>query len=94
MRLTLTDSVATLVRSAPVTVDSTPPELTRRLGAHHALPALGGRASVTLVVGDRRFTSNRRAGPIQFWLKKRPFAYRVVVTDAAGNRFAQLYRTR
>ncbi len=93
VRLTLTDSVATFVRSAPLTVDSTPPGLAV-VSARTMRFRLSEAARVTLVVGNRRFTSNRRAGPLQFWLKKRPFAYRVVVTDGAGNRFAKLYRTR
>jgi len=93
LRLTVTDAVTTLVRDAPLTIDSTLPQLTV-VSAHAMRFRLSETATVTLVAGNRHFTSVRKAGPIHFWLKKRPYAYRVVVTDAAGNRFAHLYRTR
>jgi hypothetical protein len=93
VRLTVTDPVGTLVRSLPLAIDSTPPELTVA-SARGLRFRLSEPATVTLVVGNRRFTSHRRAGPLHFWLKQRPYAYHVVVTDAAGNRFAHLYRTR
>ena len=51
-------------------------------------------ATVTLEVGARRYTSPRKAGPFHFWLKTKPYAYKIVAVDAAGNTFRALYRTR
>jgi hypothetical protein len=93
VRLTVTDSFATLTQAVPLTVDSTPPSLSV-VSAHAMRFRLSEPATVTLGVGSRRYTRHHRAGPLHFWLKKRPYAYRVVVVDAAGNRFAKLYRTR
>ncbi|HET7573201.1 MAG TPA: N-acetylmuramoyl-L-alanine amidase [Gaiellaceae bacterium] len=93
LRLSVTDPITTLVRTAPLVVDSTAPELTVVSTAKMWF-RLSEKAKVTLVVGKRTFTSVRRPGLVRFWLKKRPYAYRVIVVDAAGNRFAHLYRTR
>ncbi|HET7566384.1 MAG TPA: FlgD immunoglobulin-like domain containing protein [Gaiellaceae bacterium] len=93
VRVTVTDSVTTLTRSAPLSVDSTPPAVTV-VSAKAMRFRLSEPATVTLVVGSRRYTSARRAGPIHFWLKTKPYAYKLIAVDAAGNRFVRLYRTR
>jgi N-acetylmuramoyl-L-alanine amidase/FlgD Ig-like domain len=93
VRLTVTDPITTFTRSLPLTVDSTPPSLTV-VSARAMRFRLSETATVTLGVGRRRYTRVRPAGPFHFWLEKRPYAYRVVVVDPAGNRFAHLYHTR
>ncbi len=93
LRLTVTDTLGTLVRGLPLTVDSTPPVVTA-VSARTLRFALSEPATVTLEVGARRYTSPRKAGPFHFWLKTKPYAYKIVAVDAAGNTFRALYRTR
>lgn len=93
LRLTVTEPSGAVVETAPLVVDSTPPVLTV-VSARQLRFRISEDATVDLVVGDRVWTSRRQAGPVSFWLRKRPFAYRVVVTDAAGNTVSRLLRTR
>lgn len=93
VRLTVTDSVATITQTAPLTVDSTPPVVSV-VSARAMRFRLSEPATVTLVVGRRRYTRMRPAGPFHFWLRTRPYAYRVEAVDAAGNGVSRLYRTR
>ncbi|MGH3049599.1 MAG: hypothetical protein ACRDLK_05530, partial [Gaiellaceae bacterium] len=93
LRLTVTDSLTTLTRTLPLVVDSAPP-VVAVVSAKAMRFTLSEPATVTLVVGTRRYTSARKAGPFHFWLKTKPYAYKVVAVDAAGNRVSKLYRTR
>jgi hypothetical protein len=92
--LTVTDTTTTFVRTATVTVDSTPPAVTV-VSAKSMRFRVSEPATAVLGVGTRHYLLRlKRAGPFHFWLRPKPFAYRLVVVDAAGNRVAKLYRTR
>jgi hypothetical protein len=92
VRLTVTEPSGTLVETAPVVVDSTPPTLSV-VSAKLMRFRISEAATVELVVGDHVYRSRRAAGPVSFWLKRLPYAYTVVVTDAAGNSVSRLFRT-
>ncbi len=94
LALTLTDAVSTIVRTAPVTLDSTPPVVTVS-SAKTMRFTVSEPVTAVLGVGKRHVVLHvRKAGPFHFWLASKPFAYTLVVVDAAGNRVARLYRTR
>ena len=92
LSLTIVDDVGTLTRSATVTLDTTPPKITvisyRNLRFRISEPA-----TLTLVVGAKRYTRVlKHAATTTFWLKKKPTAYRLSATDAAGNTSSVRYR--
>jgi len=92
--LTLTDQVTTFTKSATVTLDSTPPEVTplsyRLMRFRISEPAV-----LTLVVGTRRYTRPlKQARTVSFWLKQKPPAYRLIASDAAGNVTVVRYRAK
>ena len=94
LALTLTDATTTIVRTAPVTLDSTPPQVTV-VSAKKLRFAVSEPVTAVLGVGKRHVVLHvRKAGPFHFWLTSKPFAVKLVVVDAAGNSVAHLYRTR
>jgi hypothetical protein len=90
--LGVTDDVGAFTRTASVTLDTTAPRITvlsyRKLRFRVSEPA-----TLTLVVGSRRFTRTLK-GPAttQFWLKAKPASYILTATDAAGNTSSVRYR--
>ncbi len=91
--LTVTDSATTFVKTATVAVDSTPPEVTV-VSAKAMRFRVSEPVTVVLGVGRQHYVRHlKKAGLFHFWLKKKPFAYRIAVVDAGGNRVAKLYRT-
>jgi hypothetical protein len=50
-------------------------------------------ATLTLVVGARRFTRTlKKPATTEFWLKTKPASYTLTATDAAGNTSSVRYR--
>jgi hypothetical protein len=92
LALTIVDDATTFTRTFTVTLDRTPPKVTP-LSYRNLRFRVSEPATLTLVVGARRFTRVlHTAGTTQFWLKTKPFAYRLVVADVAGNRTVVRYR--
>jgi hypothetical protein len=92
LALTISDDVATFTRSSDVTFDRTPPVVTP-LSYRNLRFRVSEAATLTLVVGTQRFTrALHKPATTQFWLKKKPAAYRLLVTDLAGNRTVVRYR--
>ena len=94
LALTVTDPTMTFTRTAPVTVDSTPPTITpvsyKNLSFRISEPA-----TLTLSVGSKQYTRTvRQAGPVVFWLRQRPAAYTLTAVDSAGNSSSVRYRRR
>ena len=92
LALTVSDEFATFTRTAPLTLDRTPPVITvvsyRNLRFRISEPA-----TLTLVVGANRYTRTlRKAATTQFWLRTKPAAYRLIARDAAGNSSVVRYR--
>ena len=57
------------------------------------LGSISEPATLTLVVGTQRYTRVlKKAKTTQFWLRKKPAAYRLIATDAAGNSAFVRYR--
>jgi hypothetical protein len=92
LTLTIADDVATFTRTFDVTLDRKPPVVTP-LSYRNLRFRVSEAATLTLVVGTQRFTRVlHKPATTQFWLKKKPLAYRLVVTDLAGNSTAVRYR--
>jgi N-acetylmuramoyl-L-alanine amidase/FlgD Ig-like domain len=92
LALTVSDEFATFTRTAPLTLDRTSPVITvvsyRNLRFRISEPA-----TLTLVVGANRYTRTlKKAATTQFWLRKKPAAYRLIARDAAGNSSVVRYR--
>jgi N-acetylmuramoyl-L-alanine amidase len=88
----VTDDIGSFTRTASVTLDTTAPRITvlsnRGLRFRVSEPA-----TLTLVVGARRFTRTlMKPATTQFWLKAKPTAYTLTATDAAGNSSSVRYR--
>ena len=85
LALSITDDVTMFTRTATLTLDTTAPVITV-LSYRNLRFRVSEPATLTLIVGTRRYTRVlKAAATTQFWLRTRPFAYRVVATDAAGN---------
>ena len=92
LALTLTDDVGAFTRTAIVTVDTTAPRITV-LSDRNMRFRISEPATLTLVVGTRRFTRTlKKPATTQFWLKSKPSAYELTATDAAGNTASVRYR--
>jgi N-acetylmuramoyl-L-alanine amidase-like protein/flagellar hook capping protein FlgD len=92
LSLSIADEFTTFARTAPVTLDSTPPSVTvlsyRTMRFRTSEPVL-----LTLVVGARRYTRTlTRPGTVSFWLRQKPRAYRLIASDTAGNVSVVRYR--
>jgi hypothetical protein len=85
LALVFTDDVGTFIRTASVTLDTTPPHVTV-LSYRNLRFRISEPATLTLTVGARQFTRTlKQPATTQFWLKSKPAAYTLSVTDAAGN---------
>jgi hypothetical protein len=85
LALSITDDVTMFTRTATLTLDTTAPVITV-LSYRNLRFRVSEPATLTLIVGMRRYTRVlKAAATTQFGLRTRPFAYRVVATDAAGN---------
>jgi hypothetical protein len=92
LSLTVVDESTTFTRTAEVTLDRTPPKIVV-LSYRNMRFRLSEPVTLTLVVGAQRHTRRlRKAATTQFWLRQKPSAYRLVATDAAGNRSSVRYR--
>ncbi len=92
LALTVTDAAATFTKRAIVTVDSSPPKVTA-LSYRLLRFRVSEPASITLAVGDAHYTrTTMSAATLSFWLKTKPTAYRLIVTDTAGNTSIVRYR--
>ena len=94
LSLAITDQYTSFVRTAAVTLDSTPPVITVL-----SYPALKFRlsepATLTLVVGTNRYSRTlKQATATTFWLRQKPRAYQLIATDAAGNVSVVRYRRK
>jgi len=94
LSLALTDQYTSFIRTAPVTLDSTAPKVTVL-----SYPTMKFRISepvtLTLVVGTSRYSRTlEKATTTTFWLKRKPRAYRLLATDAAGNVSVVRYRAK
>jgi flagellar hook assembly protein FlgD len=88
----ITDDVVTFTRTASVTLDTTAPRITV-LSYRNLRFRLSEPATLTLVVGARRFTRTlKEPATTQFWLKAKPASYTLTATDAAGNTSSVRYR--
>jgi flagellar hook assembly protein FlgD len=92
--LSVTDGATVFTRTGTVTLDSTPPKVT--VLSYRALSfRVSEPATVTLVVGDARYTHTlKKAGTTQFVLPTRPTAFQLLATDAAGNTSTLRYPRR
>ncbi|MFN2627408.1 MAG: FlgD immunoglobulin-like domain containing protein [Gaiellaceae bacterium] len=78
-------TVGTLVRSLALVLDTRPPVL-RPLSWSGLRFRVAEAATVTLAAAGRRYRKTlKAAGPLYFWLKRRPRTFTVVARDAAGN---------
>jgi hypothetical protein len=92
LAVTVSDDVGTFTRSAPLTVDTTPPRITV-LSYRNLRFRVSEAATLTLTVGARRFVrSVSKPATTEFWLKTKPKRYSLVATDAAGNSSTVRYR--
>jgi N-acetylmuramoyl-L-alanine amidase-like protein len=92
LALVVTDDVGAFTRSASVTVDTAAPRITV-LSYRNLRFRVSEPATLTLVVGARRFTRTlKKPAATQFWLKAKPAAYTLTATDAAGNTSSVRYR--
>ena len=94
LSLAITDQYTSFVRTAAVTLDSTPPVIT--VVSYPALKfRLSEPATLTLVVGTNRYSRTlTQATTTTFWLKQQPRAYQLIATDAAGNVSVVRYRRK
>ena len=91
--LTIADDLGEFTRALPLVVDTTPPEVTV-VSYRNMRFRISEPATLTLVVGAARYTRVvRRAAATQFWLRTKPRAYTLRVTDAAGNTTTVRYRS-
>jgi hypothetical protein len=94
LALTITDPYTTFTRTASVTVDSVAPVISV-LSYKTMRFRLSEPATLTLVVGAKRYSRTlKSAATTSFWLKRRPRAYRLIATDAAGNASSVSYRAK
>ena len=94
LSLAITDQYTSFVRTAAVTLDSTPPAI-MVLSYPLLRFRLSEPATLTLVVGTSRYSRTlRQATTTTFWLKRKPRAYRLIATDAAGNVSVVRYRAK
>ncbi len=94
LSLAITDQYTSFVRTAAVMLDSTPPAI-MVLSYPLLRFRLSEPATLTLVVGTSRYSRTlRQATTTTFWLKRKPRAYRLIATDAAGNRSVVRYRAK
>jgi hypothetical protein len=92
LALGVTDDVGSFTRSASVTLDTTAPRITV-LSYRNLRFRVSEPATLTLVVGARRFTrALKKPATTQFWLKAKPASYTLTATDAAGNASSVRYR--
>jgi hypothetical protein len=92
LALGVTDEVGTFTRTASMTLDTTAPRITV-LSYRNLRFRVSEPATLTLVVGTRRFTRTLKTpAATQFWLKAKPAAYTLTATDAAGNTSSVRYR--
>jgi hypothetical protein len=85
LALTVTDEAGTFTRTATVVLDTKAPKV-QVLSYRLLRFRIGEAATLQLVVGTRRFTRTlTKPGTTQFWLKQKPAAYVLMVTDAVGN---------
>jgi hypothetical protein len=92
LALVVTDDVGTFTRTASVTLDTTAPRITV-LSYRNLRFRVSEPATLTLVVGARRFTRTlKKPATTQFWLKTKPASYTLTATDAAGNTSSVRYR--
>jgi hypothetical protein len=92
LALSITDDLTTFVRTATVTIDTTPPTVTV-LSYSNLRFRVSEPATLALYVGAKRYIRIlKQAATTQFWLKTKLFAYRLVATDAAGNATTVRYR--
>lgn len=90
--LSITDDVTTFTRTATVTLDTTAPTVTV-ISYGNLRFRVSEPATLALYVGTKRYTRVlKKATTTQFWLKTKPFAYRLTATDAAGNTATVRYR--
>jgi hypothetical protein len=86
------DDVGTFTRTATVTLDTTAPRITV-LSYRNLRFRVSEPATLTLVVGARRFTRTlKKPATTQFWLKAKPASYTLTASDAAGNSSTVRYR--
>ncbi len=94
LALTITDPYTTFTRTASVTLDSVAPVISV-LSYKTMRFRLSEPVTLTLVVGAKRYSRTlKSAATTSFWLKRRPRAYRLIATDAAGNVSSVSYRAR
>jgi flagellar hook assembly protein FlgD len=92
LAVAVTDDVGTFARTASVTLDTKAPRITV-ISYRKLLFRVSEPATLTLVVGTRRFTRALKASSTtQFWLKSAPASYTLTATDAAGNAASVHYR--
>jgi hypothetical protein len=90
--LSIIDDVGTFARTASLKIDTIAPVI-KVLSYRNLRFRVSEPATLTLIVGTRRYTRVlKKLATTQFWLKTKPFAYRVVATDAAGNTATVRYR--
>jgi hypothetical protein len=94
LSLSVTDEFTTFAKTVTVTLDSTPPAITV-LSYRTMRFRVSEPATLTLVVGTRRFTHTlKQPNTVSFWLKQQPRAYQLIASDAAGNVSAVRYRAK
>ena len=94
LALTITDPYTTFTRTASVTLDSVAPVISV-LSYKTMRFRLSEPVTLTLVVGAKRYSRTlKSAATTSFWFKRRPRAYRLIATDAAGNMSSVSYRAR
>jgi N-acetylmuramoyl-L-alanine amidase/FlgD Ig-like domain len=92
LALTVTDADATFTRTATVTLDRTAPVITV-LSYRNMRFRISEPATLTLAVGSQNYTRVlKKPATTQFWLRTKPFAYRLIARDAAGNVASVRYR--
>jgi flagellar hook assembly protein FlgD len=94
LSLSVTDQFTTFIKTAPLTLDSTPPAI-KVLSYPTMRFRVSEPAVLTLVVGTSRYTrALKQARTVSFWLKQKPRAYQLIATDAAGNVTVVRYRAK
>jgi hypothetical protein len=94
LSLAITDQYTSFVRTALVTLDSTAPKIVV-LSYRTMKFRLSEPVTLTLVVGTSRYSRTlKKPATTTFWLKRKPRAYRLVATDAAGNVSTVRYRAK
>jgi N-acetylmuramoyl-L-alanine amidase len=92
VELTITDDVGTSTYKAPLTIDTTPPQVTV-VSYTNMRFRVSEPATLVLLVGTQRYTRVlEKPATTQFWLRTKPAAYRLTATDAAGNATTIRYR--